>query len=140
MWDLFLSFLLHSVFIRALPVFTFNGTSESSATPSFASLISDIDLPDSFILCSSNKQARFDDVGFYSISGKDSGVWLSMEFHTLFKATKLILRLDGKFHKIGDLQNPKLDYWYHICMRVDFSKNEIEIALNGVNLGKVVVL
>ena len=138
MWLLFLPILLHSLEIWAIPVFTFNGTSESSATPSFASLVNDVELPDIFILCSSSKQAKFDDLGVYSIAGKDSGVWLSIKMYTFLKATKLALRWDGKFYNIGELKNPKLDYWYHVCMRMDLSKNEIEGAVNGVMMGRVV--
>ena len=56
----------HPQFI-GLPVFTFNGTTASSAGPSIAHLDKDLQLPGKFIFCSSVKQARFDNVGFYSV-------------------------------------------------------------------------
>ena len=137
MWPLFVSLLLNSFVIQAFPVFTFNGTPDSLATPSFAYLVSDVELPDTFIICSSIKQARFDDVSFYSISGKDSLEWMRVEFRTYSNATKLALRWDGKFHRVGKLQNPRLDYWYHICLSLDSTKGKIEVAVNGDSLGSV---
>ena len=78
MWLLLFSLIIHCKVVQLFPVFTFNGTSPSSTpTPSYAYLVNDVDLPDKFILCTSVKQARFDDVGFYVISGKDSKEWLS---------------------------------------------------------------
>ena len=137
MWLLFTSLLLNSFVIQAFPVFTFNGTTDSSTTPSFAFLDADVDLPDTFILCSSVKQARFDYVSFCSISGEDSLEWMRVEFRTYSKATKLALRWDGRFHRLGELRNPRLDYWYHICLRLDLTKGEIEVAVNGDSLGSV---
>ena len=50
----------------------------------------------------------------------------------------MAVRWDGEFHSAGDLDNPKLDYWYHICLNFDLSKPGIEFAVNGVLLGKVI--
>ena len=116
-------------------MFTFNGTTGSSHTSSFATLVSDVNLPDTFILCSSSKQARFDDVGFLSISGKHSGEWLVVEFVTFTEATKLVLRWDGSFHILGTIENPKLDYWYHVCLGIDLTKKEIVVSVNGLVMG-----
>ena len=134
MWLLFLPILLHNFVIQAFPVFTFNGTSDSSATPSFAFLVSEVDLPDIFILCSSVKQARFDDVGFFSITGKDTREWLRVNLRTKFHEIKFALVWDGKFHWLGKLQNPRLDYWYHVCLRLDLTEGEVEVAVNGKSL------
>ena len=87
MWLLFLSIFLQSFVIQAFPVFTFTGTSsDSSENASFSYLEADVDLPDTFILCSSVKQARFDDVGFLSVSGKDSLEWLRLDHRTYLQA------------------------------------------------------
>ena len=137
MWLSFLSLLLNSFVIQAFPVFTFNGTTDSLATPSFAYLVSDVQLPDTFIICSSIKQARFDDVSFYSISGKDSFEWMRVEFRTYSKSTKLALRWDGKYHRVAELKDPRLDYWYHICLSLDSTKGEMVVAVNGESLGSV---
>ena len=137
MWLLFLPVLPHILVIHAIHVFNFNATSDSSATASFASLVSDIDLPDNFVLCSSVKQARFDNIGFYTISGKDSFEWMRVEFRTYSKSIKLALRWDGKFYRLDEIKNPWLDYWYHVCIRFDLAKKEIEVAVNGVPLGSV---
>ena len=135
MWVLILSLLLNSFVIQAFPVFTFNGTIGPSGSSSFTYLATDVKLPDTFIICSSIKQARFDDASFYSISGNDSLEWMRVKFHTYSKATKLTLRWDGKYYKVGKLQNPRLDYWYHICLSLDSTKGKLEVAVNGHSLG-----
>ena len=72
MWLLILSLLFLCNVVQPFPVFTFNGTSSiSTATSSYAYLVNNLDLPDKFVLCTSVKQARFDDVGFYVISGRE---------------------------------------------------------------------
>ena len=87
MWLLFLPIFLQSKVTEAFPVFTFTGTSsDSSENLSFAYLEADVKLPDTFILCSSVKQARFDDVGFLSVSGKDSLEWLRLDHRTYLQA------------------------------------------------------
>ena len=141
MWRSLLSLLFHNYFIQTFPVFTFNGSSiaVSSKTPSFAYLVKHVDLPNTFILCSSIKQARFDDISFYFVSGRDSSlVWMSMGFRTYSGATKLVLFLDQKVHRLGELQKPRLDFWYHICLAFESQKSRIEVAVNGELLGSVV--
>ena len=135
MWLLLL--LLPNLDIHAFPVFSFHGPTDSSATPSFASLVSEVDLLDNFILCFSIKQARFDDISFLSIFGKDSNEWMRMEFRSYSMAIKLALRWDGQYHRLGKLQNPRLDYWYHVCLRLDLPKSKIEVAVNGESLGSI---
>ena len=79
-WLFLFSVFLHRNVVQSFPVFTFNDTSSSpTATPSYIYLVNDLNLPDKFILCTSVKQARFDDIGFFVISGKDSGEWLTTQ-------------------------------------------------------------
>ena len=138
MWLPVLPIILHSyLVIQAFPVFTFSGTADSSAAPSFASLKVEVDLPDNFILCSSSKQARFDEVGSFSVAGKDPKEWLSVDFRIYSEAIKLAIFWGEKYHRLGKLQNPRLEFWYHICLRLDLTKSEIEVAVNGDLLGSV---
>ena len=137
-----LPILLHSSVLQAFPVFTYNGTAESNslATPSFAFLDADVNLPDNFMICSSTKQARFDGVSFFSIAGKDSREWLRLDFHTDSSEAKIKLAIfwGRKYHRLGaELPTPRLDFWYQICLRLDL-KSGIEIAVNGVLLGSAV--
>ena len=135
-----IAFLFYGFLVEAHPVFTFNSTpSPEEKSLSYAFLVRDVQLPDNFILCSSIKQARFDDVGFYTIDGQDSQEWLAMEFQTFSKETKLIIRRGKSFHKIGELPNAWLDYWYHICMRLDLKDSKIAVAVNGEWLGNTAV-
>ena len=136
MWPHLLSILVNSFVTEAYPVFTFDRTpSPKENAPSYAYLVEDVQLPENFILCSSIKQARFDDVGFFIIHGKDSQEWLEMEFESFSKHTKLTVRRGKHIHRIGELQNPTLNYWYHICLRLDVNKSEIDVAVNGKRLG-----
>ena len=135
MWLVLFSCFLHC--LMALKVFTFNGTSTPAETPSIAYLTKEVDLPNPFILCSSVKQARFDDLGFYSISGKDSRDWMIMFFLSFSNATKLALLWDENFRILDTLTNPRLDYWYHTCAKIDLKTNEFEVAVNGEIMGRL---
>ena len=109
MWLLILLLLSYCNVLQTFHVFTFNGTSPTStANLSYAYLVNDVDLPDKFILCTSVKQARFDDVGFYVISGKDSGEWLTTQFTKFLTETWLSIWWDGSRYWAGKLQGPIL--------------------------------
>ena len=137
-------FLAFSVFfqsfaIEAFTVLTFNETLESSGSTSFATFVGDLGIPDdNFILCASVKQARFDDVGFCSVAGRDSSEWIRLEFRKFSDAIKLASSWDGKYHILGAIQNPRLDHWYHICLKLDLLSTKVEVAVNGEYLGEVV--
>ena len=140
MWQLLL-LLFNTSAVYALPVFTFNfNIDDPSTTPSFASFAtSDLNLPHNFTLCSSIKQALFDGVGFYTVFGEDSSEWLTVKFHNPGgERIQMSLRWGGKWHLLERLWNPRLDYWYHVCVGVDLPKTEIEVAVDGVLLGKAV--
>ena len=125
--------------VEAFPVFTFNETLESSGSTSFATFVGDLDIPDdTFIFCISVKQARFDDVGFCSVQGKDFSEWIRLEFRKFSDAIKLALSWDGKYNILGAIQNPRLDYWYHVCLKIDLPSTKVEVAVNGEYLGEVV--
>ena len=49
---------------------------------------------------------------------------------------KLALNWDGRYQILGELENPKLDYWYHVCMRCVLMKGELEVAVNGKLIGE----
>ena len=134
-WPLLLLILINSLVIEAYSVLVFNNTqSLIKQDPSYAFLAKDVYLPEKFTLCSSIKQARFDDVGFFTIHAQDSQEWLEMEFESFSKETKLTVRQGRDIHRIGKLPNPRLDYWYHIWLGVDLkeSKTEVVVIENGL--------
>ena len=138
MWLLLFSLIIHCKVVQPFPVFTFNGTSPTSTpTPSYAYLVNDVDLLNKFILCASMKQARFDDVGFYVISGKDSDEWLITQFTKFTNETWLTLWWDESRYWVGKLKNPMLDIWYHICLEFDLKLIAIEANVNGQLIGRV---
>ena len=131
-WLFLLSVFLHWNVVQSFPVFVFNDTSSSpTATPSYAYLVNDLKIPDKFILCTSAKQARFDDVGFYVISGKDSAEWLTAQLSTFSAETWLTIWWDESGYWVGRPQGPMLNMWYHICLSFDLKTNEIEANING---------
>ena len=134
MWFLL---VLHSSV--AFQVLTFNDSSSPQVNLSHAFLAKEVLLPDIFTLCTSVKQARFDGLCFYSVMGKTSRDWMMMRFKTFSNETKLTLTLgeDYHYHILKTLSNPRLDYWYHICARIDLGKNEIDVAVNGEPIGQV---
>ena len=133
---LLFSLIIHCKVVQPFPVFNFNGTSPtSSATPSYAYLVKDVHLSEKFILCTSVKQARFDDVGFYLISGKDFGEWLTTELRAFANETWLTVWWDEALYRVGRLQNPMLDIWYHICLNFDLKTNEIKASVNRQPIG-----
>ena len=138
MWCLLLSLPFHCDDVQPFPVFTFNGTSPTSTpTPSYAHLVKDVDLPEKFILCMSIKHARFDDVGFFVMSGKDSGEWVTPHLRTFSNETWLAIWWDESGYWVGRLQDPMLDIWHHICLNFDLKTNEIEANINGQLIGRV---
>ena len=138
MWLQILSLLFLCNVAQPLLVFTFNGTSSiSTATSSYAYLVNNLDLPEKFVLCTSVKQARFDDVGFYVISGRDSEEWLTTQLSTFSNEIWLTVWWDTSFSWAGKLQNPMLDIWYHICLKLDLEMSEIEANVNGRLIGTV---
>ena len=72
MWTLLKIIFFNFIVVQAFPVFTFDGFFHHSETPSFASLVAEVHLPKSFIVCSSSKEALFNEVGLYTILGEDS--------------------------------------------------------------------
>ena len=130
-WLFLISTFLQS--LVALPVFTYNGTAASQGASSIAILDTEVELPDSFIFCASVKQARFDDTRFYSLAGRDSRQWMKMRFRTFPDATKITLNWGDTYHILNAIRNPRLDFWYHICVRVELTKNEIEVALGKLS-------
>ena len=123
--------------VQAFPVFSFDGFLDHSESPSFASFVGDVKLPNNFIVCSSSKEATFNEDGLYTIIGKESKAWLTLIIMPFWGKVWVTVYWDGAFYWYtgGDLENPKLDHWYHICLKVDLSKTDIEFALNGVVLG-----
>ena len=128
----------NNIVVQAFPVFTFDGSLDHSESPSFASLVGDVKLPETFIVCSSSKEATFNGVGLYTIFGEDSREWLTLSIWPRWGAVTITVYWDGGWHFAGVLENPNLDHWYHICLNFDLSKPKIDFAVNGLLFGKAI--
>ena len=60
-----------------------------------------------------------------------------MDFRTYSQGIKLAIFWGQKYHRLGKLQNPRLEFWFHICLRLDLTKSELEVAVNGESVGIV---
>ena len=138
MWFLLIQLLQSSSALEVYPVFTFNDTFYPAEPPSFASLTRKVELPDSFILCSSSKQVRFDDQGAYFVLGEDGSHWLSVSFEHYHPTFIIWFLWDKGWYKLGHINSAKLNYWYHVCLEFDQSTSKIETAVNGKLLESVV--
>ena len=91
-------------------------------------------LPEVFILCTSHKQIRMNNKGFYEVYGEDANPWMSTMFYPV-TGTHDKVSLWGKFGKkwefLGDINEPKLFFWYHMCHMVDTIRGVISVAING---------
>ena len=130
--------IINFIAVQTFPVFTFDELLDASETPSFASLVANVKLPETFIVCSSSKEASFGRAPVYSIFGEDLSEWLTMVIQVIWGKTRLTIYWDGGFYHARDLQDPKLDFWYHTCLKIDLSKKEIDCSVNGVLFSKFV--
>ena len=97
----------------------------------------EVPLPDLFILCTSHKQSTMDKRGFYHIYGEDGQPWMMTYFGT-GPDTHNSVGLWGSFGMewiyFGEISQPKLYFWYHMCHRVDTSQGLISVSVNGDRL------
>ena len=135
MWQVFALLSVCCSGVQGFPVFTFSGTFYPRAPPSFASLTRNVELPDTFILCSSSRQARIDDRGIFSILGQDGSQWLTLSFWQHPKIVILWAFWDDGWYRLGIIENPRLNYWYHVCLQVDTPRNQITAVVNGKLVG-----
>ena len=130
----FVTFMMLALPLKAMTTsFSFNGSFHTSSPPSFAFLDEEeeVELPPHFILCSSHKQANFDDRAFLSVLGKDRRQWLALLTWQYPGSITLWAELDGGFYEFGEIENPKLLFWYHTCVEINSEKGFIAGAVNG---------
>ena len=102
MLNLVLVFLLLNFYdVQAFEVFTYEANWNDSTHLSYASLSHDVDLPKSFILCTSSKEATFNDVGMYSIYGEDSTEWLIVSIRPNYRGVMLTIDWGGRNPLLG---------------------------------------
>ena len=110
---------------------------ESEFSMVFLSKDSTVLLPDMFILCTSHKQIRMNNKGFYQVYGEDGNPWMSTKFHPV-SGTHNGISLWGGFGEkwvfFGDIDEPKLFFWYHVCLKVDTIRGVISVSINGKTL------
>ena len=91
-----------------------------------------VELPLQFIICTSHEQTSMDDRTFYHIYGDDGSPWMTTFFlNGRLNSVELwgLFGLDWKY--FGDIEKPKLYFWYHMCAFVDTTRGLISISING---------
>ena len=98
---------------------------------------SEVPLPDVFILCTSHQQSKMDKRGYYHIYGADRQPWMATKFGN-GPGPQNSVGLWGSFGLewvyFGEISQPKLFFWYHMCHKVDSSQGRISISVNGHRL------
>ena len=96
-------------------------------------------LPAVFILCTSHQQSKMASQGFYHIYGEDGNPWMMTKFGTGPGAHNSV-GLWGSFGLewiyFGEIPEPKLFFWYHMCHKVDTSQGRISVSVNGRELAR----
>ena len=129
--------LLQSSSAKAFPVFTFTETFYPPASPSFASLTRNVELPNTFTLCSSSKQARFNNRGSFSVLGADGRQWLSVVFWQHPQTVIIWMVWNKVSYNLGALVNPKVNFWYHLCLAIEVRGKKVKASMNGETLQAV---
>ena len=80
---------------------------------------------------------RYNDRAFLSLLGSDGKQWLSLVFWQYSDLIQLWAYWDAQWMKLGDLEDPKLGYWHHICVAVCPSKGELRAFMEGLDMGGV---
>ena len=123
--------------VASLKVAHFESLSGTKISFLILSDSSDVHLPDVFILCTSHQQSQMNSRGFYHIYGEDGQPWMSTLFETVSGAHNSV-GLWGTFGMdwiyFGEIPEPKLFFWYHICQKVDTSQGRISVSVNGHQL------
>ena len=120
-------------FVTSVVVFDFE-KSKQSDNISFVNIFNQDrkPLPSWFIVCSSHKVGRFDGMSPYQIIGKNGTPWFSFTLHQ----DKDNFYMYGHFTRNHMLlaiidAEPKMYFWYHICVEIDTKLSLISIAING---------
>ena len=69
--------------------------------------------------------------------GSDGEQWLSLMFWQYPELIQLWAYWDTQWMKLGDLKEPKLGYWHHVCVAICPSKGELKAFMKGKNMGGV---
>ena len=116
-------------------VFNFEGAMDSPSL-SYVSLSSSHEesLPPWFIICSSHQQGKMNDMGQgpYQLYGENGRHWFNF----------ITVQDQGLFQLWGSLEErtiilglihdqPKLNFWYHICFEINTELQWMSVAVNG---------
>lgn len=124
----------------SVKVYNFN-SSPDSPTASYIRLSSRPakDLPDSFILCTAHKQGMFHDRGSFHMFDDEKRPWLSWAFWKQGRSGAVQLWMvcgdSGLNYLVGDINQPMLKVWYHICVSIDAENRTGVTFVNGEQVG-----
>ena len=111
-------------------VFTFD-----SSTPedlSYAALASPvISLPSIWILCTSHLETTIDNLSYFTIYGEDGKPWLTLSIWDSDGGIYLWARITTTWIRVYKLQRSWLNFWIHICTKVDVKSGILLLSING---------
>ena len=132
------AFLINSV--SSIKVFHFSAQSSPTEPLSYLSLSPDpvIPLPEVFVFCISHQQSKMDNRGFYHLYGADGKPWMKLKFGIgsgIHNSVGLWGPFGSRWMYFGDVEEPKLYFWYHMCHSVDTVRGLLSVSLNGRRMG-----
>ena len=105
----------------------------------------EVSLPSAFILCTSHKQRSMDRKGFYQIFGANGAQWMSTKFaggseSDINNSVGLWGYFRSSWIYFGDIFEPKLYYWYHMCSLVDTVRGLFSVSINGKRMATEILV
>ena len=88
-------------------------------------------LPDSFVLCTSHLETSIDGSSFITVVGDDGQPWLSLSIWSDRGYPVLWLKKWKIWFEIMNIEEFWLNFWIHICMKVNNESGDIVIYVNG---------
>ena len=118
--------------VYAVRVYTFKSVSEEQLSYVTLSSSSSVEIPEQFILCTSHQQSKINKHSFYQILQSDGSPWMTTFFEVMESGSFGLWGIYGPFWSyFGDIESPKVYFWYHMCHYVDSTKGLVSVAVNG---------
>ena len=127
--------LVSSLTTESVKVFNFQDavSANGQGELSYATLVegSREELPESFILCTSHKQARWHGRGHFLVTGSQGKPWLTLRWELEFGQVIVKVELVSELViRLGVVDEPKLNFWNTACLAVETGRGLLALTVN----------
>ena len=89
------------------------------------------ELPESFILCTSHRQARWHGRGNFLVTGRQGKPWLTLRWELEFGKVIVKVELVSELViRLGVVDEPKLNFWNTACLAVETERGLLALTVN----------